>query len=480
VTEPAAGTWTGVIFSITAAHNGTNGTVPWEVSTQQFAPFGNVTPNTLHLAPGQSQMVTFHTHAPSSPGDEAASLVLNPSLGGTTTIPVTLRSMIDVGHGPQGTGRFSGVLTGGNGRPPQEGQQQYYAFKVGPGVHDITANVSLTNDAGDPVGAYLIDPNGNVGGYGQNSINGTHTLSLTSYSVNPVPGTWTLVVDFAGPVVGNEISQPYTGSVQFNDVSVSAPGMPQGPGGPSGPPPTPPGPGPKPPPPHGGTVLTAGQPVTVPVTITNNGQQAQDFYVDPRLNSSETTTLAPFSQASGLALPLVVGSPQWFMPTEASSVSVNASASLPAQFDFGPNQGDLDLPSSTGTSPSASYTTPTGNLTNGFWFATPSEIGPYPAGAPAGTVSLSMSATFKAFDTTVTSDTGDLELASTNPATTFSPVVINPGQSATVNVTITPSGSSGTVVRGTLYVDDFLTNVPPYGQQGANQLAAIPYGYTIK
>jgi hypothetical protein len=91
-----------------------------------------------------------------------------------------------------------------------------------------------------------------------------------------------------------------------------------------------------------------------------------------------------------------------------------------------------------------------------------------------------MSATFKAFDTTVTSDTGDLELASTNPSTTFSPVVINPGQSATVNVTITPSGSSGMVVRGTLYVDDFLTNVPPYGQQGANELAAIPYGYTIK
>jgi hypothetical protein len=79
----------------------------------------------------------------------------------------------------------------------------------------------------------------------------------------------------------------------------------------------------------------------------------------------------------------------------------------------------------------------------------------------------------------VTSSTGDLELAATNPASTFSPVVINPGQTATVNVTITPSGSSGTQVTGTLYVDDFLTNVPPYGQQGANELAAIPYAYTI-
>ncbi len=35
------------------------------------------------------------------------------------------------------------------------------------------------------------------------------------------------------------------------------------------------------------------------------------------------------------------------------------------------------------------------------------------------------------------------------------------------------------MVSGTLYVDDFLTNVPPYGQQGADEMAAIPYTYTI-
>ncbi len=45
---------------------------------------------------------------------------------------------------------------------------------------------------------------------------------------------------------------------------------------------------------------------------------------------------------------------------------------------------------------------------------------------------------------------------------------------------LTPSGSSGTVVNGTLYIDDFLTNVPPYGQQGADELIGLPYSYTIK
>jgi hypothetical protein len=159
-------------------------------------------------------------------------------------------------------------------------------------------------------------------------------------------------------------------------------------------------------------------------------------------------------------------------------VSVTATASLPIEFDYEPNTGDPDLVSTIGTSPAGSCTPPAGNVTNGFWAAFPSEIGPYPSGAPAGTVSMAMSATFKAFDNAMTSDTGDLELAALNPATTFSPVVINPGQSATVNVTITPSGPSGSVVSGTLYVDDFLTNVPAYGQQGADEMGAIPYTYT--
>ena len=195
-------------------------------------------------------------------------------------------------------------------------------------MNNITTDVSLTNDADDPVGAYLVDPNGNVAGYGQNSINGSQRTSLTAWAVNPIQGTWTLIVDFAEPIAGDEVSQPFTGSIAFNAVNVSAAGMPD----------------------SAGTTLPAGQPVTVPVTITNNGEQAEDFFVDPRLASSTTVALAPFSQASGLALPLVVGPPQWFMPTEASAVSVAATASLPIEFDYRPDTGDPDLASSIGTS----------------------------------------------------------------------------------------------------------------------------------
>ena len=379
---------------------------------------------------------------------------------------MTLRSLVQVGsHRP---GSFSGVLTGGNGRANGKGQQQYYEFNVPAGVRDISADVSIANDPTDPVGAYLIAPDGEALGYGQNSLNGTALTTLTANTLNPVPGTWTLIVDFAEPVVGNEISEPYTGSVRFNAVSVSAAGLPN----------------------SAATTLPAGKPVTVPVTITNTGTAPEDYFVDPRLNGTTSLTLAPFGATEpASSLPMTDGFPAWFVPSETSSISVAQTSSLPAMFDFQPVAGDPDLSSHTpgpaplcSTSASGSDTPSGGLVTSGFWFAAPTECGPYPAGgAPAGTASISMTAQTRPFDPAVTSDTGDLEPAAVNPATTFSPVVIGPGQSATVNVTITPTGAKGTVVSGNLYVDDLNTSVPPpaTSQEAGNEVGALPYTYTV-
>ena len=101
-----------------------------------------------------------------------------------------------------------------------------------------------------------------------------------------MPGTWTLIVDFAEPVVGDEISQPFTGNIKFNNVSVSASGLPN----------------------SNGTKLAAGVPVTVPVTVTNNGAAPEDFFADPRLNSTASLTLASLVPNTGLTLPLTVNS----------------------------------------------------------------------------------------------------------------------------------------------------------------------------
>jgi len=252
--------------------------------------------------------------------------------------------------------------------------------------------------------------------------------------------------------------------VAFNHTSASAAGLPD----------------------SASTKLAAGKPVTVPVTIKNNGTQAEDFFIDPRLDQTASITLAGQDQISGVSLPMTGGEPDWFVPTQASSASTASTASLPIMFDWGPFQGDPDLSSHNpgsgplcSTTETASYNPPGGTVQNGFWGAAPTECGPYSGPAPAGTADSAMSVVAKQFDTSVTSTTGDLELAAINPAASATPVVINPGQSATIDVTITPSAAPGTVVTGTLYVDDILNDIPPYGQFAVDELSGIPYSYTV-
>jgi hypothetical protein len=106
---------------------------------------------------------------------------------------------------------------------------------------------------------------------------------------------------------------------------------------------------------------------------------------------------------------------------------------------------------------------------------------------------MTLTATTKVFDAAVSSSStnpaltstpiGDLWLASLlGPSVFFSfaPVTINPGDTGVIYVTITPSGASGSVVSGNLYVDDVVAPLLPYGQTTGDELVAIPYSYTIK
>ncbi|HUC24285.1 MAG TPA: S8 family serine peptidase, partial [Streptosporangiaceae bacterium] len=475
VRYPVPGTWTGVIFSEVASDGGTTGRIRWQADTQQFAPFGSVVPDRLTLAPGQSSTVTVSARTPAQPGDAAGSIVLTSSGGGTdsylgresTSIPVILRSLVNVAAG----GSFSGVLTGGNGRPPGEGQEDFYQFKVGPRVRSILANVLLSNDPADQVGAYLIAPDGDTDGYGQNYFNTIGERSLTAYAVNARPGLWTLIIDFAEPSAGNELSQRYSGRIVFNHVRVSAPRLPD----------------------SATHTLAAGKPVTVGVKITNTGAAPEDYFLDARLDATRTMRLAPLpATADTVALPLTVGYPGWLVPSLTSSLSVTQTSSLPAMFNVSSFAGDPDLASSPGLAgstaslcadaASVSYAPPGGSVTAGEWEAAPDECGPYQkGGAAAGTATITMRVRAKAFDAAMAPATGDFWETAVNPDQFYVPVLIYPGRTATVDVTITPSGPAGTVVTGRLYVDDLMNvdGVPPYGDVTADEVAVIPYQYRV-
>ena len=360
------------------------------------------------------------------------------------------------------------MLTGGNGRAPARARRSTTSSTSRPASATSPPTCRSRTTRATRSAPYLISPDGDTLGLRPEPIGGNNLTSLSAYTRNPVAGTWTLIVDFAEPVVGNEISQPYTGSIRFNTVQVSASGVPN----------------------SASTTLPAGTPVTVPVTITNTGIAPEFYFIDPRLNTTQAMTLATqFGTPSSVSLPVVDASPFWLVPSETSSVQVAQTSSLPAMFDYGPQPGDPDLPSANsgsgplcGTSESASYTPPGGLATAGLWFASPSECGPYAAPAPAGTATVTMTAQTRAFDPAVTSDTGDFWPAGFNDTSTFNPVVINPGQSTTVNVTITPSAPKGSVVSGHLYVDVLETSVAPpaYGQlTSGDELAQVPYSYKV-
>ena len=74
---------------------------------------------------------------------------------------------------------------------------------------------------GREVGAYLVSPDGNVVGSGQNydisgeENSGTSDPTLNATALSPAAGTWTLIVNFVSPTPGTEVTDPFTGTIAF-------------------------------------------------------------------------------------------------------------------------------------------------------------------------------------------------------------------------------------------------------------------------
>ncbi|MDH6139204.1 MULTISPECIES: S8 family serine peptidase [Kitasatospora] len=473
VPHPAAGKWTAVLYT-PAGTAGFTGPVLLDTATQKAVPAGSVSPQVTDLKPGQSKTLKVQLTTPPAGGDATESVVLSNSNGTTTSVPVVLRSLVPLNGS---TGTFTGNITGGNARAGSPAQSFAWAFDVPKGHQDLRVGLTVAKDPKLVMQGVLISPNGTPIDAESNAVfdakgNISSTAAgVSATTVNPAAGRWRFVLNIFNPVSGAELSQPFTGTVGLDQDKAGAPGLPN----------------------SAGTKLPAGKPVQVTVNYTNNTAAVQQVQADPRLNNRVNVPLVPLGGPATVSLPLTASStvPGFMVPPGTDALTGVAGSTTPAQLELSGPTGSPDLfgdlkKAQDGSTvsvvkDSGSSAQP---IVPGIWATYVQQIGPFPAaGAPAGSSNLTASAHTLAFDPALTSSTGDPYAAAYNAsAPAVTPVILQPGASGNLQLTITPQGKKGSVVHGVLYLVS-----GPAGAAVANNnmsttgsvLAALPYSYTV-
>ena len=472
--RPAPGVWTAIVWT-TAGPAGFSGPVTLRTTDYVASSAGSVSPASFTLPQGGSRTLTVRTTAPANSAT-ASSLILTGRFGQTTSAPVVVRAVQRVTALKPAA--FSGTLAQANGRSFGPGQSNTYLFDVPQGARDLDVTVTLSGTPANPIVAHLSDPTGEPLNTTSNQrTSGSTTVTDRGVQIQhakPMAGIWQLTLELLNPVSGATLPQAYHGMVALNQARVVARNVPSSPR----------------------TVVSRTAGLRQTITVTNTGPAPQTYFVDPRtadtvtyqLVATQAATSDPFTASIALPLPSETV-PAWIVPTDASRLTVGASATAPTNFDAmpldsptalnAPNNPDIEAVVS-GNSATAVHTARP--IASALWAAFPSLIGPFPPdGAAPGSVSMQARIQARGFATDFTSSTGDPLLATVRadaPATT--PITLPPGVRATLTVTLKPTGAIGTTVRGILYVDTLQQDSGAAGLSSyADEVAAIPYAYTI-
>jgi hypothetical protein len=325
-----------------------------------------------------------------------------------------------------------------------------YQFNVPRGKPSLNLGIRLAHSSYGLEG-FLIDPNGEpLDAQTTANDNLAPGPTMQFFRGSPAHGRWTLVLLVALPVDGSQLREPFTGAITFTRPAVTSHGIPDA----------------------ASTVLRAGHPVTATIKVTNTGNIAKDYFADPRLKGKVKQALLG-ADVTNVALPLSLSAqPNLLVPTNTNALAVAAQGSAPITMDVSWAFGDPDfLGVSSGNSSAAAFAAP--EVAPGFFFALPEATGPFAAPTTA-TVNLAAVARTNPFDSAVTSTSGDVWAQSVDASAPYSPLTLNPGQTGTITLTITPTAPKGTVVHGFIGVDTL-----NLATASGDELINIPYSYKV-
>jgi subtilisin family serine protease len=490
VAQPQAGTWTGVAFTGTGSHS-YNGPVDFSTTASAFTTPAAVSPAALTLAPGAHGSFTVPLTLPTGAGDENEDVTVSTALAGapgvtlsTDVVPVALRALVALSAGGEGT--FSGTAEGDGlgtfgptGDTPAPNGVATYNFDVPAGAPALTVGVTVPGNTTTPMSGYLIDPQGERLSTSDNAIadaDGTvsgYRATVQNVVLAPQAGLWRYVVGVTVPAGGGADEGTYNGTVTLSSPdAVTTANVPQ----------------------STSTFVAPGATTQATIDVVNGGATNQLVFADPRSQALAQVPLAVhYVAGDSVALPFTGADPpvSFLVPPDTTALTASTRALTAggqplagAAFDFVLNGGNPDIGSNVSDAASGTSTATLGvnpplpQIAQGEWLLTPSLDGPFGTAAtvPSGTATASVLADTLGFDTSVTGSTGDYWLKTINSGASAAGLSLAPGAGGQISVSFTPSASTpvGTVVSGTLYIDDYFNDL-----QSGDQLAAVPYTYTV-
>lgn len=314
IANPSAGTWTVQILwangrshlqSLPNVPGTFTGNVSFRATGQKWvtsSAFGNTT-----IAARSSATIPLSVAVPTAPGDHPSSLQINPSSGATISLPINRRTLI-----PSAGGEFDTTIIGTVGR--QVGQISTFNINVPAGENDMDVSFSTPDASADnPMTLWLINPAGTV--VAEDATPTTTNAAGSPAAANayliasaPAPGLWEIDVELNLTESGLEFTQLVTGNVSFNQVHVSATGLPT----------------------SAATTLPLGSTNPVSVTVTNNANVGRSFTLkasagDITGGAATTAVFIPAGGTATLTTNLVPKAAKASVVTGTLSVSSNTS-----------------------------------------------------------------------------------------------------------------------------------------------------------